>query len=189
MSGPLRSYDPVVDHYEVLGVSPTATDVEIRSAYLRLAREHHPDVQAARGRATGSGGSGDEDRMRRVNEAWAVLGSADRRRAYDADRRQQRRAGRRAGMSDPEFVPYDDEDVDYAGLLDDTPVRGTQVPRWVQLLPVVLLGIGLFACSAGLAASFAPLLALGVIAVVASGLAFLAAPALAVMRSYQAEKD
>jgi hypothetical protein len=171
-----------VDHYDVLGVSPTATDAEIRRAYLRLAREHHPDLQAARGRVS-------DDRMRMVNQAWSVLGDAERRRSYDDDRREERRAGRRQGMPDPEFVPYDDEDVDYASLLDDTPVRGTQVPRWVQLLPVVLLGVGLFATSAGLAASFSPLLALGVICVVLSGLAFLGAPTLAVMRSYQAEKD
>jgi hypothetical protein len=171
-----------VDHYEVLGVPPTATDAEIRRAYLRLAREHHPDVQAASGRAA-------DDRMRMVNQAWAVLGNAERRRAYDDDRREERRATRQPGAPDPEFVPYDDEDVDYASLLDDTPVRGTQVPRWVQLLPVVLLGAGVFAASAGLAASFPPLLALGVICVVLSGLAFLGAPALAVMRSYQAEKD
>ena len=166
----------------MLGVPPTATDAEIRRAYLRLAREHHPDLQTARGRPS-------DDRMRTLNRAWSVLGDPARRRAYDDDRREERRAGRRQGMPDPEFVPYDAEDVDYAGLLDDTPVRGTQVPRWVQMLPVVLLGVGLFAASAGLAASLSPLLAFGVVCVVLSGLAFLGAPALAVMRSYQAERD
>lgn len=166
----------------MLGVPPTATDAEIRRAYLRLAREHHPDLQTARGRAS-------DDRMRTVNQAWSVLGDAERRRAYDADRREERRAAHRQGMPDPEFVPYDDEEVEDARLLDDTPVRGTQVPRWVQMLPVGLLGVGLFAASAGLAASFSPFLALGVVCVVLSGLAFLGAPALAVMRSYRAERD
>lgn len=173
-----------VTHYEVLGVRPTASDAEIRRAYLRLARRHHPDLQV------GGTGDGSEDAMRRINEAWAVLGSADRRRRYDEDLRAAERALRTPGAADPAFVPYDaGEDVDYASLLDDTPVEGTRLPRWLQTLPAWLLAVAVLAGSAGLAASFRPLLALAVVALVGSALTFLAAPATAVLRSYQAERD
>jgi curved DNA-binding protein CbpA len=47
--------------YDVLGVSPDASQAEIRRAYLSLARRHHPDA------------GGDADDMRRLNEAWAAL--------------------------------------------------------------------------------------------------------------------
>jgi hypothetical protein len=47
--------------YDVLGVSPDASQAEIRQAYLTLARRHHPDA------------GGDTEDMRRLNEAWAAL--------------------------------------------------------------------------------------------------------------------
>lgn len=60
-------------HYEVLGVGSSARTEEIRSAYRRLAREHHPDRHG--GRTT--------PHMIRINEAWRVLSNAERRRRYD----------------------------------------------------------------------------------------------------------
>lgn len=63
--------------YDVLGVAPTASAEEIRRAYVRLARTHHPDVVAPEERDAA------EQRMRAINEAWAVLGSAERRAAVD----------------------------------------------------------------------------------------------------------
>jgi curved DNA-binding protein CbpA len=63
------------DYYDILKVSSTADLAAIRLAYRRQARQHHPD----RG--------GDPGLMELVNEAWAVLGNARKRRAYDAERR------------------------------------------------------------------------------------------------------
>jgi curved DNA-binding protein CbpA len=60
-------------HYERLGVARSASAVEIRAAYRRLARRTHPDVN----------GSG-VDSMAAVNEAWRVLGDPARRAEYDA---------------------------------------------------------------------------------------------------------
>jgi hypothetical protein len=61
-----------VTHYEVLGVSPSASAAEIKQAYRLQARRHHPDV----------GGVGDAA-MQALNQAWATLGDPARRRAYD----------------------------------------------------------------------------------------------------------
>jgi molecular chaperone DnaJ len=62
-----------VNHYEVLGVGRDATPSQIRSAFRRLARAHHPDTST----------SGSADSLAPINDAWRVLGDPALRRAYD----------------------------------------------------------------------------------------------------------
>src|SRR5689334_6009945 len=63
------------DYYSTLGVAKTATDKEIKQAYRKLARKHHPDVNP--------GDKAAETRFKEINEAYEVLGDADKRRKYD----------------------------------------------------------------------------------------------------------
>ena len=60
-------------HYEVLGVDRHASTSQIRTAFRRLAREHHPDTSA----------SGSAESLAPINEAWRVLGDPVLRHAYD----------------------------------------------------------------------------------------------------------
>src|SRR6185436_2219933 len=64
----------VTDYYAVLGVARTASVEEIRSAYRKLARQYHPDVNAQGDAA---------ERFRQVTEAYEVLSDAERRQRYD----------------------------------------------------------------------------------------------------------
>ncbi len=64
----------IATHYERLGVSPTASAAEIRAAYRRLARQHHPDAR----------GGQHSTEMAAINEAWRVLSDPVRRVRYDA---------------------------------------------------------------------------------------------------------
>ena len=63
------------DYYEVLGLSRGASEAEIKKAYRRLARDHHPDVNAH--------DQGAEERFKELTEAYEVLSNPESRRAYD----------------------------------------------------------------------------------------------------------
>jgi molecular chaperone DnaJ len=63
------------DLYEVLGVKRDASEKEIRSAYRRLARQYHPDVNP--------GDKGAEDKFKEINSAHEVLSDPDKRKKYD----------------------------------------------------------------------------------------------------------
>jgi curved DNA-binding protein len=63
------------DYYETLGVSKTATDGEIRTAFRKLARQYHPDVAKDKKAA--------EEKFKEINEAYEVLGDPDKRKKYD----------------------------------------------------------------------------------------------------------
>jgi curved DNA-binding protein len=63
------------DYYKILGVDKTANEKEIKQAYRRLARENHPDMKP--------GDKSAEERFKKINEAYEVLGDADKRAKYD----------------------------------------------------------------------------------------------------------
>jgi len=63
------------DYYSTLGVAKTATDKEIKQAFRKLARKHHPDVNP--------GDKAAESKFKEMNEAYEVLGDPDKRRKYD----------------------------------------------------------------------------------------------------------
>ena len=75
--------------YEVLGVTPTASNDEIRKAYRKLAKLLHPDLNP--------GDAASEEKFKKVTGAYDLIGDAEKRRRFDAgeideagnERRQQ----------------------------------------------------------------------------------------------------
>jgi molecular chaperone DnaJ len=67
------------DFYEVLGVSEKASSDEIKKAYRKLAKKHHPDANA--------GDPSAAERFKEVGEAYSVLSDAEKRKQYDQMRR------------------------------------------------------------------------------------------------------
>ncbi|MFQ5886992.1 MAG: DnaJ domain-containing protein, partial [Anaerolineae bacterium] len=63
------------DYYKILGVDRKAEQKEIRKAYRRLARQHHPDVNP--------GDRSAQERFKEINEAYEVLSDPEKRQKYD----------------------------------------------------------------------------------------------------------
>ncbi len=76
---PQPAMPEVKDYYKVLEVQPEATPEEIKRAYRKLARQHHPDRHQGKGEA--------EERFKQIQEAYDTLGDAERRAEYDRMRR------------------------------------------------------------------------------------------------------
>lgn len=126
------------DPYKTLGLARTASNDDVRRAYLKLVKELHPDVNPAKGA---------EERFKKVSAAYDILGDADRRAKFDRGeidangeprRHQQSRAHAGAGFGGARggFTGFDSEDIfsDIFGNFrsggmrgDPGPVRGQDV--------------------------------------------------------------
>lgn len=135
-------------HYQILGVGPHASHDEIRRAYHRQARRHHPDAQpdadpAASERA--------RLRMARINAAWAVLRDTGRRRAYDIQigvaRRPSRPLASTSGGAGWTPIDLDDDRGDAGEEIDEPSTRGPADLLVFVPVGLFLIAVGTFAFS------------------------------------------
>ena len=73
------------DYYQILGVEKNASEKEIKKAFRRLARKHHPDVNPDDARA--------EERFKEINEAYEVLSDLAELQALTAEKLATARGG------------------------------------------------------------------------------------------------
>jgi molecular chaperone DnaJ len=125
--------------YDTLGVPKNASADEIKKAYRKLARKHHPDANA--------GNKESEERFKEVQHAYDVLSDAEKRKAYDRIGAQNGRAGP-AGATNVDFGDFDIGDIGdlFGGIFGGfgrgggagtraarQPVRGADVEAEVHL--------------------------------------------------------
>lgn len=87
------------DYYEILGITKTSTEVEIKAAYRKLAIKHHPDKNPGDKEA--------EDKFKECAEAYSVLSDSSKRASYDRFGHAGVGAGAGAGF-DPGFTNIED---------------------------------------------------------------------------------
>ncbi|MGH9821000.1 MAG: DnaJ domain-containing protein, partial [Pyrinomonadaceae bacterium] len=88
------------DYYEILGVTRTATEVDIKRAYRTLAVQHHPDKNPGDPHA--------EEKFKECAEAYAILSDAQKRGAYDRFGHQGVGSGAGGFGFDPGFTNIED---------------------------------------------------------------------------------
>jgi molecular chaperone DnaJ len=100
------------DYYEVLGVGREASEQELKSAYRKLAMQHHPDRNPDNPEA--------EERFKEASEAYSVLSDAQKRAAYDRYGHSglQGAAGSGGGFNPDAFADFSDILGDFFGLGD-----------------------------------------------------------------------
>lgn len=181
-------------HYETLGVPRTADAASLRRAYLRLAREHHPDRHAGDPRRQREA----EDRMRDITAAWHVLGDARRRELYDlglADPGREAGPGPRPsgpwweGGPTPGWVPFDDGDDDPdPAELDDRPIGAWQPSLWITLTPAIFVVAAVLLGFVGLMMGIRQVFAFAVLVAAVGGFLFMVAPLRALAASRAADE-
>src|SRR5260221_1755412 len=98
------------DYYSTLGVAKTATEKEIKQAFRKMARKHHPDVNP--------GDKSAEGRFKEINEAYEVLGDPAKRKKYDelgANWRAYEQAGAPGGPGSAQGQPGAGWNVNFGG--------------------------------------------------------------------------
>jgi curved DNA-binding protein CbpA len=70
-------YDPSKDYYKILELSQSAGEKEIKAAYYKLAKQHHPDLN--KGQST--------EKFKEINQAYEILSDKDKKIQYDASRK------------------------------------------------------------------------------------------------------
>lgn len=184
-----------MNHYEVLGVTMSASPTEVRQAYLGAARRHHPDFHADADESTRNRHA---QKMQVINQAWAVLGNQAERAQYDLTFRSPNGGGpgRANGSSGPVVPPGkswtprtgdDDWQHDYQAWADEDerlrPDRPEPRTRGVlAIVPVALFGLAVAGVFLGSVLSARPLVAAGIAAGIFSAVLFVVLPVVEMSR-------
>lgn len=99
------------DYYDVLGVSKSATDAEIKSAFRKLAKKYHPDLNKDNPNA--------EEKFKEAQEAYEVLSDEGKRKRYDQFGHAGVNGAGAAGAGFNGFGGFDASDFDFGDIFDN----------------------------------------------------------------------
>ena len=106
------------DYYEVLGIVPSASAEEIRTAYHKRAFQCHPDRNHKSKKA--------HERMRELNEAYAILSDPIKRREYDLPHGYGARVPKfKKGSKVKISLNYPSPYMGHTGIVDEEPIKDT----------------------------------------------------------------
>lgn len=108
------------DYYDILGVSRSASEEEIKKAYRRLARQYHPDVNKA---------ADAEARFKEINEAYEVLSDREKRAMYDRFGHAGTQGGFQPGAGFGGFGGIEDIFEDFFGFGTRARAAARQAPQ------------------------------------------------------------
>ena len=154
---------------------------EIRRSYLQHARAAHPDFHTNDDRARAAA----EEKMRKINAAWAVLGDVGARSEYDRERlmgapRPSFHAGRHGNVDEPDpWKPFDERDPEEFDDQDDRPITSSALPSWLKTGPALGVLFGIAFALVGSLAGLMALVQIGMSLLIISALLFMAAPIVA----------
>lgn len=98
------------NYYDVLGVSKSADEKEIKSAFRKLAKQYHPDVNKE---------PGAEAKFKEIGEAYAVLSDPEKRRQYDQFGHEAFTQGAAQGGFGGGFGGFSADDIDLSSIFED----------------------------------------------------------------------
>lgn len=145
-----------MDHYDVLGVRPTAGAVEIELAFKGRRSQYHPDRYSGQDAETLAWAT---ERMKQVNAAYEVLSDPPRRQRYDEERHAQASSTKPRGADRPSYEPSSNggmaKVVRWRDILADSgvPLMSMDKSFCAPHIPVRKLAGALGAYGQGLAAS------------------------------------
>ncbi|MEI9966832.1 MAG: DnaJ domain-containing protein [Candidatus Moraniibacteriota bacterium] len=96
------------NYYDLLGVSKSASQDEIKKAFRKLAHQHHPDK-----------GGGDEAKFKKINEAYQALSDPEKRRQYDQFGQTFSGGGPGAGAGGFDFGGFGQQGFQFNGGFED----------------------------------------------------------------------
>lgn len=166
-----------MDHYEALDADPSESETALRRRYLSLARRYHPDQLVS---ASEEERNEAAERMRVVNQAWAVLGDKGRRLRYD-----QTLFESTIESAKEEWKPFDDS---YEPEYEEPVVPGrAKPPKWLTVGPPLLVATGVVFVVVGGVLGAAPLV-LGLLLILIGAISFVLAPIAVMVMSARSEK-
>jgi hypothetical protein len=163
---------------------------EIRRSYLQLARDTHPDFHHATDRERRTA----EERMRKINAAWAVIGDVDARSKYDRDRlaaepRPRFHAHSHGAPDEPDpWQPFDNGPMTGFDERDDRPITNSRLPSWLKTVPALGVLFGLASLIFGSLVGLSVMAKVGMLMLLLSATMFLAAPLVALSLSSRGDR-
>ncbi len=97
-------------YYEILGVDKNASEAEIKSAFRKLAKKYHPDINKE---------PGAEAKFKEIGEAYSVLSDPEKKRQYDQFGHEAYTQGAAQGGFGGGFGGFSAEDIDLSSIFDD----------------------------------------------------------------------